>query len=193
MPDFDDVEAARAQEYALLSVLLADAPDTDLLTRLAALRADASPLGLAHGALAQAAAGTKAALVEREFHNLFVGIGRGELLPYGSYYLTGFLHDRPLAQLRTDLARLGIERVKRHAEPEDHAAVLCDIMAGLIDGRFASPPGADRDMFEKHLAPWIGPFFADLEQAHAAEFYRRVGAVGQQFMTIESEAFTLAA
>ena len=195
VPDIDEVEAARAQEYALLAVLLADAPGTDLLTRIAALRADndASPLGLAHLALAQAAAATTAERVEREFHNLFIGIGRGELLPYGSYYRTGFLHERPLAQLRTDLARLGIERVQNRAEPEDHAAVLCDLMAGLIDGRFAAPPGADRDMFEKHLAPWIGRFFADLEQAHAADFYRRVGAAGRQFMTIESEAFTLAA
>jgi TorA maturation chaperone TorD len=189
---FDEVEAARAQEYALLAVLLARPPDDDLLMRIAALRGDASPLGRAHGALAQAAAAC-AEEVEREFHNLFIGVGRGELLPYGSYYLAGSLHDRPLAAFRADLVRLGIERVAAHGEPEDHIALQCDIMAGLIDGRFKTPPEADRGMFEKHLAPWIGRFFADLERADAADFYRRVGAVGRLFTAIESEAFTLAA
>ncbi len=91
------------------------------------------------------------------------------------------------------MARLGIERAPGHSEPEDHAAVLCDIMAGFAAGRFRTPPGADRDFFEKHLAPWIGRLFADLEAARGADFYRRIGTVGRLFMTIESEAFTLAA
>lgn len=190
--DIDEVEAARAQEYALLAVLLARAPDSDLLTRLAALAGDASVLGRAHTALAQAAKATSAERVAREFHDLFIGMGRGELLPYGSYYRTGSLHDRPLAELRNDLTRFGIERVEDYAEPEDHAAVLCDIQAGLIDGRFAAPPGADRDMFERHLAPWIGGFFVDLEKAREADFYRRVGTVGRLFTVIETDAFALA-
>ena len=96
--DVDDVDAARAQEYALLSALLVRAPDRALLERLAALRGDASPLGLAHAALAEAASRTTTERVEREYFDLFIGLGRGELLPYGSYYLTGFLHERPLAQ-----------------------------------------------------------------------------------------------
>src|SRR5262249_16163191 len=97
--DVDEVDAARAPEYPLLSVLLARAPDQVLLDRIASLRGDASPLGLAHVALAEAAASTTAERVEREYFNLFVGLGRGELLPYGSYYLTGFLYERPLARL----------------------------------------------------------------------------------------------
>ncbi len=122
----DEIDAARAREYALLSALLRRAPDSDLLARLAALRGDPSPLGVAHAALAEAAGATNAELVEREFFNLFIGIGRGELLPYGSYYLAGFLNERPLARLRDELARLGIERVESETEPEDHAAVVCD-------------------------------------------------------------------
>ena len=188
----DEVDGARGQEYALLAILLARAPSADLLARLTTLRGDASPLGLAHVALAAAAA-ADVERVEREFFNLFIGIGRGELLPYGSYYLTGFLNERPLARLRADLVRLGIERAPGHSEPEDHAAVLCDIMAGFAAGRFRAPPGADRDFFEKHLAPWIGRFFADLEAARGADFYRRIGTVGRLFMAVESEAFTLAA
>src|SRR5260370_14040692 len=108
--DVDEVDAARAREYALLSVLLARAPDAALLARLAELRGDASPLGLAHAALSEAASGADVERVEREYFDLFIGLGRGELLPYGSYYLSGFLHERPLARLRAHLNRLGIER-----------------------------------------------------------------------------------
>jgi len=187
----EDVDAARAQEYALLSVLLGRVPDAALLGRLVTLRDDPSPLGIAHAALGEAAAATNADRVEREFFDLFIGIGRGELLPYGSFYLTGFLNERPLARLRDDLARLGIERVESEVEPEDHASVLCEIMAGLAGGRFESPAGADRELFEKHLTPWIGRFFADLEHAQAADLYRRVGTVGRVFIEIESEAFAL--
>ena len=109
------------------------------------------------------------------------------------YYLTGFLHERPLARLRKDLDKLGIERAAGQAEPEDHAAILCEIMAGLVSGRFQAPPGADRELFEAHLAPWIGRFFADLEQAESADFYRGVGALGRLFVNIETEAFALPA
>ena len=187
----DDIDAARTQEYALLALLLRRAADARLLTRLAALRGDPSPLGLAHAALAERAAATNAERVEREFFDLFIGIGRGELLPYGSYYLTGFLNERPLARLRDDLAQLGIERIEGEVEPEDHVAVLCEIMAGLVGGRFGTPAGADRNLFEKHLAPWMTRFFADLEQAEAAEFYRQVGTLGRIFIEIEGEAFAL--
>ena len=189
--EVDEVDAARAQEYALIATLLARAPDQALLDRLAGLRGDATPLGVAHAALAEAAAGESATRIEREYFDLFIGVGRGELLPYGSYYLTGFLHERPLARLREHLARLGIERAAGEVEPEDHAAILCEIMAGIIGGDFAAPAGADRELFEQHLAPWIGRFFADLERAEAAEFYRAVGTLGRLFMEIEAEAFAL--
>jgi TorA maturation chaperone TorD len=189
--DLDEVDAARAEEYALLATLLARAPDQPLLDRVATLRGDASPLGVAHAALSDAASRTNAELVEREFFNLFIGLGRGELLPYGSYYLTGFLHERPLARLRDWLARLSIERSPSQSEPEDHAAILCEVMAGLISGRLPAPANADREFFEKHLSPWMGRFFADLEQAAAADFYRRIGTVGRVFLEIETQAFAL--
>jgi len=188
----DEIDAARAQEYALLSALLRRAPDADVLAQLAELRGSFSPLGLAHEALGEAAAATNVGQIEREFFELFIGIGRGELVPYGSYYLTGFLNGRPLARLRDDLVRLGIERVEGEAEPEDHVAVLCEIMVGLTGGRFEAPPGTDRQLFEKHLAPWIGRFFVDLEHAKGAKFYRRTGTLGRVFMEIESTAFALA-
>ena len=187
----DEIDPARAQEYALLSVLLRRVPDADLLARLAKLRGDDSPLGVAHAALGEAAAEANVAQIDREFFELFIGIGRGELVPYGSYYLAGFLNERPLARLRDDLARLGIERVEGEAEPEDHVAVLCEIMVGLVGGRFETPAGADRELFRKHLAPWVGHFFADLERAKGADFYRRVGTLGRLFVEIERTAFAM--
>jgi TorA maturation chaperone TorD len=190
--DIDEVDAARAREYALLAVLLGHAPDADLLRRLARIAGDASPLGVAHAALAEAARDTGAERVGREFFDLFIGLGRGECLPYGSYYLTGFLHERPLARLRQDLIRLRIERAPGQAEPEDHAAILCEIMAGLAGQALPAPPGADRELFDTHLAPWMARFFADLERARAAAFYRSVGTLGRVFMQIESEAFARA-
>ena len=189
--DLEDGDAARAQEYALLSVLLARAPDRALLERLASLRGDPSPLGLAHAALAEAAQRTSAERVEREYFDLFIGLGRGELLPYASYYLTGFLHERPLARLRAHLEKLAIERTAGQAEPEDHAAILCEIMAGLANRRFGAPADADRELFEQHLKPWIARFFADLERADVADFYRHVGTLGRVFIEIETEAFAL--
>jgi TorA maturation chaperone TorD len=186
-----EVDAARGREYMLLGVLLRRAPDARLLNQLRSIRADASPLGIAHASLADAAAAANADRVEREFFDLFIGIGRGELLPYASYYLTGFLHERPLARLRDDLARMGIVRAEDEIEPEDHAAVLCEIMAGIAGGQFDCPAGADRHFFDRHLSPWVGRFFADLENAKAADFYRHVARVGRTFMQIETEAFAL--
>jgi len=189
--EIDDVEAARAQEYALLATLLARAPNVAMLGRIAKLRGDPSPLGVAHIDLADAAAKADAAKVEREYFNLFIGIGRGEVMPYGSYYLTGFLHERPLARLREDLTMLGIERVEGQYEPEDHAGILCEIMSGTVSGQFGTPAGSDRRLFEKHLASWLGRFFNDLEHADSADFYRSAGALGRTFMDIELEAFAL--
>jgi TorA maturation chaperone TorD len=189
--DVDDIDLARSREYALLSALLARAPDADLLARIARLGGNATPLGVAHIALAEAAAQADVTQIEREYFDLFIGLGRGELMPYGSYYLTGFLNERPLARLRDDLAAIGVERVEGNYEPEDHAATLCEIMSGLAGGTLVGPQGAERRLFEKHMAPWIGRFFADLERADAANFYRHVGTLGRVFVEIETEAFAL--
>jgi TorA maturation chaperone TorD len=189
----DDVDRARAQEYALLATLLSRSPDDRMLGRLALLRGDASPLGMAHTALVEAAANADAKSVKEEYFDLFDGLGRSRFLPYASYYLTGSLYGRPLARLRQALRNLGLEQVEHHAEPEDHAAILCEIMAGLAGGQIAASAEAEREIFELHLAPWIGRFFADLERAEAARFYARVGALGHMFVEIETKAFTLPA
>ena len=188
----DPIDAARAQEYALLATLLSSPPSRALLDQIAQVRDDGTPLGRAHATLAEAASAAITSDVEREYFDLFVGIGRGELLPYASYYLTGFLNERPLSRLRGELAALGIERAASNSEPEDHAAMLCEIMAGLTGGRFLSSTGAQRTFFENHVNSWMGRMFADLEQAKYARFYRRVGMLGRVFLAIEAQAFTFA-
>ena len=189
--EIDEFGAHRAQEYSLLAILLSRSPDAATLNRIAKLRGDATPLGLAHLALAQAAGNASAERIAREYFTLFTGVGRGELLPYGSYYLTGFLNERPLARLREDLRAHGIERAEGQVEPEDHAAILCEIMSGMASGQFPVTVQMQQRFFETHLATWIGRFFADLERAEAGEFYHQVGNLGRLFLETETEAFRL--
>src|SRR5215207_1293193 len=177
--DVDEIDRLRAHEYGLLAVLLGRAPAKDLLERLSELKGDATPLGLAHIALAELASDIDPDELSREFFDLFIGVGRGELLPYASYYLTGFLNERPLARVREDLNGLGIERAEGHHDPEDHLAILCEVMAGLAAGRFEVESGAERRFFERHLKPW------------PARFYRPVGTIGRIFMEIEAQAFAM--
>ena len=150
-------------------------------------------MGSAIAMLATVAGKANAADVEREYHDLFIGLGRGELVPYASYYLTGFLHEKPLAKLRADMGELGIARAEGVKEPEDHIGALCEMMAGLILGQFgdAAPVEVQKAFFEKHIAPWASHFFRDLEKANASVFYAAVGRVGTVLMDVEDSAFSM--
>jgi TorA maturation chaperone TorD len=189
----DEIDSARAREYALLATLLSHSPDAQLLSGLAGLRSDFSPIGQAHAALAEAARQSSEESVAGEYFALFAGLKDGALLPYASHYLTGTLYGRPLALLREKLQLLGIEKAPDRIEPEDHAGFLCEIMAGLVGGDISAPVGADRAFFEEHLASWIRRFFVDLETTKSTDFYRSVGALGRTFIDVESEAFALSA
>ncbi|HET8726462.1 MAG TPA: molecular chaperone TorD family protein [Alphaproteobacteria bacterium] len=189
----DEVDAARSDEYALLGALLLRPPDAMTLARLSRLQGTETPLGLTHIALAEAARSASPEAVDREYFELFIGVGRGELLPYASYYLTGFLNERPLARLREDLKRFGLERAENHSDPEDHLGTLCEIMSGFSGGRFDALAVDEADFFIRHIGPWAGRFFADLEKAHSAGFYKAVGTVGRTFIDIEAEGFSMEA
>lgn len=192
-PTADPVNEARQRHYMLLAALLLHAPDEALLRGLAQVKGDASPLGFAMVGLADAARQARAELVEREYFDLFIGVGRGELLPFASYYQTGFLNERPLARVREDMKRLGIARREAMFEPEDHLGCLLEVMAGLISGEFSREPQAAEQFFKRHIERWGLRFFDDLAKTETARFYRAVAAVGQVFLSIESEAFTLPA
>jgi TorA maturation chaperone TorD len=108
--------------------------------------------------------------------------------------MTGFLNEKPLASLRRDMAEQQIRRAPNVYEPEDNIASLMEMMAGLIEGRFGAPAsiGQQQTFFNRHIAPWASPFFADLEKAQNSVLYAPVGTVGKVFMQIETEAFRLA-
>lgn len=186
-------ELLRADLYDMLGALLARPPTPELLAMVKGLSGDASSLGQGISAMARLASQLKPVAIEAEFNTLFIGLTRGELLPYASYYMTGFLHEKPLAVLRTEMARLQIERAPNVFEPEDNIASLCEMMAGLIRGRFGriADLGTQRDFFSAHVAPWAGHFFSDLEAAKASVFFAPVGTIGKAFMEIEREAFRM--
>ncbi len=189
----DPIDAVRAQAYLLLARLLLQAPDQRLLNELARLKGDATPFGLAMIGLARSAASGAVEAIDREFFTVFIGVGRGEAVPYGSYYQTGFLNERPLARVREDLTRFGVERRADAFEPEDHLGSLFEVMAGLIVGEFTADATAADRFFKRHIERWALRFFDDLAATPGADFYRAVAAVGQVFLSIESEAMTLPA
>ena len=188
-------DQARADFYDFLGHLLAAPLGPALLGQMAGLKHDSSPIGAALGALAGSAEKATADAVEREFHALFIGLGRGELLPYASFYLTGFLHEKPLAALRREMAGHGIARARGSPQPEDHIASLMEMMGGMIMGRFAAPVplAAQKRFFEAHIDTWAPHFFSDLAAVENATFYPAVGALGSAFMAVERDAFRMLA
>ena len=174
----------RADTYRVLGSLLAAPPDAETLALFAnaPVSEEGDLLAVAWRMLATSAARTTERKAGDEFQSLFIGIGRGELMPYASWYLTGFLMEKPLAKLRSDLAALGFERQDDVAEPEDHAAALCETMALLAeDGDLASLQ-TQAEFFEAHVGTWMARFFRDMQEAVSARFYRAVGQLGEQFI-----------
>jgi TorA maturation chaperone TorD len=194
MPDsLAQEDALRVQMYRFLARLLAAPPDKALLEKISKMGGDETDLGKAMLSFAKLAASTDPAHAEQEYNDLFIGLARGELLPYGSYYLTGFLHEKPLAKLRNEMAALGIERAEGVKEPEDHIAALMDMMAGLIIGEYGEPASVaeQKKFFEAHISSWAGHFFADLEAAKSSVLYAALGSIGRSFMEIEATAFSM--
>ena len=185
----------RADLYDFLSALLAQPANKALLDKTAKLSGDETDLGRAIGTLAKLAVQSSVKSVEREFNALFIGLGRGELLPYGSYYMTGFLNEKPLALLRDDMAKNSIVRAENIYEPEDNIASVLEMMSGLIIGRFGEVASLSQQktFFNRHIAPWAGHFFTDLEGAEGSLFFAPIGAIGRHFMAIEKEAFRITA
>lgn len=184
-------DRARADAYALLGSVLLEIPTSAVLQQLSQLQGGEGEFGAALSALSRVAQSVDAASVEREFNIVFIGVGRGEVLPYASYYLTGFLHEKPLADLRSTMRRLGIRRRDGVVEPEDHLGSLCEMMSGLISGAFGAPASLEtqKEFFNAHIGSWAAHCFSDLEQAENAVLYAPVGSLGRALMAIEDEAF----
>jgi len=188
----DELDQLRSEQYRFLSRLLAAPPTPVMLDEMARLGGDSTPLGQAYDSLARTAGAADPAAVEREYFELFIGVGRGELLPYASFYLTGFLNERPLADLRGDLARLDVARAEGRHEPEDHVALILEVMADMTAGTIDVDARQEAAFFARHLQPWAGQFFDDLAIAPSARFYRPVAEIGRLLVDIEARAFALA-
>ena len=186
-------ELARAGIYRLLALLLSKPPDKETLRILDSLVDGASPIGEALRKIANKAKKLNADSIIDEFHNLFVGLGEGELVPYGSYYLSGFLHEKPLARLRSDLHHLKIQQRHNVMEPEDSISSLCEVMSLLVSGEIngAASLETQQSFFTKHLGSWGNEFFEDLKNAKSARFYSTVGDLGIEFINVEKQAFEL--
>ena len=184
----DDEQRYRASACALLAALLRQPPDAELLARVAQLApegaAEADELSQSMASLAEAARDRDPEALEDEYNALFIGVGRGEMVPYGSWYLTGFLMEEPLSHLRDDLAALGFERSDETHEPEDHAAAIFEVFSVMIADAFSH--SEQHRFFVKHMKPWLGRFFADLANAKTAEFYKPVARFGAAIIEMES-------
>jgi TorA maturation chaperone TorD len=187
-------EGLRANTYSLLGALLAAPPADSLIALLGRITpaevGGGDDLASAWEVLRLAGERASVESLDDEYHQLFVGIGRGELVPYGSWYMTGFLMDQPLAVLRRDLAELGFERLEDTKEPEDHVAALLETMALMI-GEGDASLDVQRRFFQSHMGPWMKTFFLDLQKAQAARFYRAVGQFGEQFIEFETKYLTM--
>ncbi|AFI83739.1 TorD/DmsD family molecular chaperone [Methylophaga nitratireducenticrescens] len=178
----------RAQTYALLANLLAAPPQQDLLDNIVNLKVTEPETSLGQGwlALIDAATQNNAEQIADEYQELFIGLAHGEVIPYGSYYQSGFLNEKPLARLRIDLGKLGLERQQDKAEPEDHIAGECDVMRLILTAN-GIPVIDDKTFFNAHLRPWAAKFFADLIHAKSAVFYKAVALLGKHFIEMELE------
>lgn len=186
-------DALRAQIYRLLAGFLSNSPDQNTLDVASLLKGDDSDFGHAIDNFAKLAKRTGLETADAEFHDLFIGVTRGELLPYGSYYQTGFLNEKPLANLRSDMAAKNIERIANLNEPEDHISSVLEMMAGLIEGAYGQQMQLldQKQFFNKHVDSWANHFFKDLEEAKNSVLYAPLGTIGRLFMKIEQDAFEM--
>lgn len=183
----------RADMYSFLANLLRAEPSAELVNQLTKLESDESPIGKSIKTLSKLASSLDLPTIRDEYVRIFIGVGRGEILPFASYYLTGFLKDKPLAKLRNDMKEIGIQLAENVKEPEDHIASLFDMMSGLILGKFSKKfsIGEQKDFFNKHLAPWVDLLMRDIESSRIAVFYSPIGTIGREFMEIERSSFSM--
>lgn len=179
----------RANFYTSLGALLAapaSAEHCEALRSLPEIDNPDTPLELAWTLLRAAAHQYTLEQIDDEYHTLFIGVGRGVVVPYGSWHLTGFLMEKPLGVLRTDLRRLGFERAENVKESEDHIASLCQAMAAIIVAEEIDFE-TEQEFFNKHIAGWASDFFTEVQAASCAGFYRAVGNLGHSFIDVEKQ------
>ncbi len=192
-----DEETARAEVYGLLAALYYAAPSFALHENICVAVTEApAPGAVLESSWAELVAAARAqsqAGISSEYDALFGGVGKPELYLYGSHYLSGFLNEKPLAALRTDLAALGLGRDEAMPETEDHAAYLCEVMRYLIAGDDAAVANLtrQREFFARHLQPWLPMMCEAVMQHPKARFYRALANFTQTFVSVESQGFDM--
>jgi TorA maturation chaperone TorD len=190
-------ELARAELYGLLAQLWIAAPDDALLQQFQVAVTQAPEAGghleAPWQALVSAMRDTTAANAAEEYDALFGGVGKPEVFLYGSYYLSGFLNEKPLAALRHDLEHLGLTRDETRGETEDHVAYLCEVMRYLIAGDDVAVCNLEqqRRFFRAHLQPWLAQLCDAVEAQPRARVWRAVADMTRQFVAVETQGFDL--
>ncbi|MGP8304987.1 TorD/DmsD family molecular chaperone [Vibrio sp. YIC-376] len=181
-------QTLRTEIYLVLSALFRSAPSKEMLDFLKSLEVEpsASAMQQAWIALQHAANQADREDLEDEYQNLFIGIGRGEVVPFGSWHRTGSMMEKPLAEIRHDLELLGIQRADNVKEPEDHISALCEVMAMLTE----EEEGLQQAVFNKHIAPWFSAFTRQIENADSVDFYKPAAQLCDAFLTLEQVRFS---
>lgn len=210
LPPLPAEDAARADCYALLARLLLHPPDSDLLNAIAAfgdaiaepsagaaqLSLEPGSIGTAWNRLSQASLAMDAVAAADEYSCLFFDIGSPQVNPYESRYLSGFMMEKPLARLRADLHALGLGRRPGTGELEDHLGALCETMRVMITGEVTGQREtleSQHAFFRRHIEPWWQRCLDDIRKAQGVNYYLRVADLAEAFLTVEQEAFDMAA
>ena len=181
-------QTLRTEIYLVLSALFRSAPSEEMIEFLTSLEVEPSESAMQKAwiALQQAAKDSNREALEDEYQDLFIGIGRGEVMPFGSWHMTGAMMEKPLAEIRHDLELLGFERDENVKEPEDHIAALCEVMSMLT-----GEEDLQQTVFNKHIAPWFNSFTQQLENAESANFYKPAAQLCEAFLTLEQVRFSV--
>ncbi len=194
-----DEETARSELYGLLALLYYAPPATELIAQLRVAATEAPAAGAFLEAPWRALVGVAREMTEQaiqsEYDTLFGGIGKPEVYLYGSHFLSGFLNEKPLARLRTELASLGLARDDNMSETEDHVAYLCEVMRYLIAGEdvIVANLTRQREFFSAHLQPWVTMMCDDLQKHPKAHFYAALAELTRAFMGVEAQGFDMLA
>ncbi|CAD5373800.1 Putative formate dehydrogenase-specific chaperone [Rubrivivax sp. A210] len=189
-------ELARAELYGLLARLWLAPPDAALMEqfRVAVTQApQGGHLEAPWQALVAAMRATTPEAAAAEHTALFMGVGKPEVFAYGSYYLSGFLNERPLALLRGDLAQLGLTRSADALETEDHVSYGFEVMRYLIAGDDAAVCNLEQQrlFFRKHLQTWVEKLCESVAVHPRAATWCAVAALTAAFMQVEAQAFDM--
>ncbi|EKO3825895.1 molecular chaperone TorD family protein [Vibrio harveyi] len=182
-------QTLRTEIYLVLSALFRSAPSEEMIEFLTSLEVEPSESAMQKAwiALQLAAKDSNREALEDEYQDLFIGIGRGEVMPFGSWHMTGAIMEKPLAEIRHDLDLLGFERDENVKEPEDHIAALCEVMSMLT----GEEEDIQQAVFNKHIAPWFSSFTQQLENAESANFYKPAAQLCEAFLTLEQVHFSV--